>query len=175
MGLISRVSSRTYSHGGYLKSIPADIPMPDLSGLPWYRKEGSVGNPLEFVQAIEWEKETSLHIIVGFHLLFCIMVVKFWRNSSVRVFMWVMCCMGIYISEFLNEVGSKMYKELGFSEQYFDSQGYFMMTIWSLPLLLYLFILTLKFLYELWQTLIDVKIQQLKAQKRAQAETKKSK
>ena len=83
-----------------LESIPADIPMPDLSSLPWYSKVGSVNNPLDFVMAIEWQKETSLHAVVGFHLLICILIVRFWRNSTVRVFMWGFFCLAIAIDDY---------------------------------------------------------------------------
>lgn len=146
-----------------------------MQNVPWYRKENSVKNVFDFISAINWPNEKTLQAVIGFHFFLALVIVWAWRNPGYRLTLWLILMSLCMATEKLNEFCSQHYKKLGFGEQYFDSQGLFILLIWAAPLLILLFILTGKMLNELWHTLIETKVKQLKVQKKKQIQAEKSK
>ena len=144
----------------------SNIPIPDLSDIPWYKQEKSIKFLSDFLLAIEWHKETSLHTLVGFHFFLWLVTIWIWRHRTLKFYFWLILCGLAFGSEKLNEICSKHHEQLGFSEQYFDSQGYFILAVWAAPILLLIVVLTCKMLSELCNDMVDIKVQQLKHQKK---------
>lgn len=145
----------------------SNIPIPDLADIPQFRQEKSVKSLSDFLMAIEWHQETSMHTLVGFHFFLWLVTIWVWRSRTLKFYFWLILCILAFGSEKLNEICSKYHKELGFSEQYFDSQGYFILAVWAAPILLLIVVLTCKMLLDLCNDMVDIKVKQLKAQKRA--------
>merc|ERR1712157_625828 len=182
MGLISRVSSRTYSYQKNMSQKTSNIPPPglnlddmDLSQIPWYRAENSVKNPLDFISAIKWSEEKSLQILLLFHTFISLLIIYSWNNSNYRIPLWLFIICLAFGTEKLNEACAKYYKELGFTEQYFDSSGRFILLIWAVPMMVFLGVLTFKMLKDLWDTLIETKVKQIRHQKRVKKAAEKEK
>ena len=137
--------------------------------IPWYRQEKSVKTIFDFIKAIDWQNEKPLQAIIGLHFLLATLIILSWSNptkqfQNFRIFLWLFIITLCVCTEKINEYLSRNYKDFGFSEQYFDSSGKFIMLVWAVPLLILVCVLTFKMLNELWNTLIEVKVKQLKVQ-----------
>merc|ERR1712203_206520 len=150
-----------------------DINNLDLSSLPWYRAENSVKTLWDFIAAVDWPNEKTLQAVVGFHFLMALLIIYSWHNSNLRVPLWLFLITLAFASEKLNEYLSHHYKSFGIGEQYFDSSGKFILLIWAGPILILICVLTFKMLKDLWETLIDYKVKQIKLQRRKQAKEQK--
>lgn len=139
----------------------------DLSHIPWYRAENSVKNLPDFISAIKWSEEKPLQAILLFHTLISILIIYSWNNSNYRIPLWIFLICLAFATEKLNEICAKNYKSLGFTEQYFDSSGKFILLIWAAPIMIFLACLTFKMLKDLWDTLIETKVRQIKSQRLA--------
>lgn len=78
-----------------------------------------------------------------------------------------------FASEQINTIGAKHWRTFA-KEQYFDSAGLFITVVYSGPILLNCFVLTVSWLWTAGKMLIVVKRGQLKERKKKERDNKKS-
>ena len=64
----------------------SNIPIPDLADIPQFRQEKSVKSLSDFLMAIEWHQETSMHTLVGFHFFLWLVTIWVWRSRTLKFY-----------------------------------------------------------------------------------------
>lgn len=125
----------------------------------------------EFYKAVDWSEYWLIGLIIFHTVTFlCVLTTRKYTNFQVVLFLLLL---GLaFASEQVNIVGAKYWRMFA-REQYFDSAGLFITVVYSGPILLNCFILTVLWLWTAGKMLIVVKRGQLKERRKKEAEDKK--
>lgn len=126
----------------------------------------------EFFKAVDWSEYWLIGLIIFHTVTFlCVLTTRKYTNFQVVLFLLLL---GLaFASEQVNIVGAKYWRMFA-REQYFDSAGLFITVVYSGPILLNCFIMTVLWLWTAGKMLIVVKRGQLKERRKQEAEDKKS-
>ncbi|CAF1102208.1 unnamed protein product [Adineta ricciae] len=100
----------------------------------------------QFLRMINWY-EPWLIALGGFHVI-CLLIIILTRghvNIQVLIFLALLSC--IYCAEYINELAAKKW-QLFAEDQHFDSQGMFISTVLSLPVIINCCVIVSIWLYE---------------------------
>ncbi|XP_064652202.1 transmembrane protein 18-like [Lineus longissimus] len=108
------------------------------------------------LKSIDWFSETWLQVLIAFHILCTSMIYLGRNNVGCQVFLFLVLLLTVRLSEYINEWAATNYK-LFATEQYFDSNGLFISTIFSVPALFNCFFIVMNWIADTGTLLGKVK------------------
>ncbi|KAF8560852.1 hypothetical protein P879_07320 [Paragonimus westermani] len=122
---------------------------------------------------IPWRNEPWLFIVAAFHV--CIMLLSICRRAHPNFLSFILFCLlgGCLCSPWLNELAATHWR-LFATDQYFDSHGFFILCVWSAPILINAMLITILLLLQVGQLLVQKKRLEWNVGARKKSEKKKS-
>lgn len=142
-----------------------------LHGDQWIPTE-QIDNLWEFVKAVDWTEHWLIGLIV-FHTATFLSIICTRKYTNFQIVLFLLLLGLAFASEQINTIGAKHWRTFA-KEQYFDSAGLFITVVYSGPILLNCFVLTVSWLWTAGKMLIVVKRGQLKERKKKERDNKKS-
>ncbi|CAH8460707.1 unnamed protein product [Heterobilharzia americana] len=101
----------------------------------------TVNTVFEALALIPWKNELWLVSLIGFHIItsMCLIVLRNFTNLLLCVLFFLLGT--VWCSDWINEIAANRWN-LFATEQYFDSRGYFISCIWSIPAILNSLVIT---------------------------------
>ncbi|XP_030387512.1 transmembrane protein 18 [Scaptodrosophila lebanonensis] len=121
-----------------------------------------------FLMSIEW-RDPFLIALILMHLLTTVTALLTRNNTNFQIFLFFVLLCAVYFSENINEYAAHNWSAFT-KQQYFDSNGLFISTVFSIPLLLNCMLLIGAWLYNSTQLMSSLKIAQLKERSRRERE-----
>ncbi|ALC41449.1 CG30051 [Drosophila busckii] len=129
-----------------------------------------------FLLSIDWKDPWLIGLIL-LHVATTSTALLTRNNTNFQVFLFLFLLLVVYFSESINEYAANNWRTFS-KQQYFDSNGLFISTVFSIPILLNCMLLIGTWLYNSTQMMATLKTAQLKERARQQrksaAETAKS-
>ncbi|CAD7076668.1 unnamed protein product [Hermetia illucens] len=120
-----------------------------------------------YLASIEW-KDPWLIVLVSMHLLTTATAVLTRNHGTFQIVLFLVLLSLVYFSESINEYAAANWR-LFSRQQYFDSNGLFISTVFSVPILLNCMLLIGTWLYNSTQIMAKLKVAQLKQKLRQES------
>ncbi|XP_062132160.1 transmembrane protein 18 [Drosophila sulfurigaster albostrigata] len=117
-----------------------------------------------FLLSIDW-KDPWLIALILLHVLTTSTALLTRNNTNFQVFLFLVLLSIVYFSESINEYAAENWKTFS-KQQYFDDNGLFISTVFSIPILLNCMLLIGTWLYNATQMMATLKTAQLKERAR---------
>ncbi|XP_034477294.1 transmembrane protein 18 [Drosophila innubila] len=117
-----------------------------------------------FILSIDW-KDPWLIALILIHVLTTSTALLTRNNTNFQVFLFLVLLSVVYFSESINEYAALNWKTFS-KQQYFDDNGLFISTVFSIPILLNCMLLIGTWLYNSTQMMATLKTAQLKERAR---------
>ncbi|KAH8271632.1 hypothetical protein KR018_011753 [Drosophila ironensis] len=117
-----------------------------------------------FLLSIDW-KDPWLMALIAAHILITATTLLSRNNANFQVFLFLVLLVAVYFTESINEYAAQNWSSFS-KQQYFDSNGLFISTVFSIPILLNCMLLIGSWLYNSTQLMVSLKTAQLKQQAR---------
>lgn len=127
----------------------------------------AVDNFIGFFHAINW-KEPWLICLIVFHITLLLTAIFSRRNMNFQLCLSVLAFSGVFLAERINGVLAKNWKSFA-GQNYFDSHGLFISTLWSGPLLLTSMVIVVNTLITLCRLIVKWKRAELRHRARLSA------
>lgn len=135
-------------------------------GMKEFSAGGGVSGAIHgFINAIDWT-EPWLLCLLSSYVLLLIIVVSTRRQVNLQTAIFLLSLAGIYFAERINGIASRNWRHFA-SQDYFDSHGVFMSTLFSGPLLVISIVVLVNMLITLTQLMVKWKRAELKHKARA--------
>ncbi len=123
---------------------------------------------LGFLHAVNW-RERNVMVLVAFHVLLLVLVIATRRQVETQIAL--MCTIGavVMMSEELNSSLATRWRQLGWTQNYFDKSGVFMLGAVTFPLLVIAVIQLVLMLSQALNLMVRVKRAQIREEQRAKA------
>ncbi|XP_013111510.1 transmembrane protein 18 isoform X2 [Stomoxys calcitrans] len=109
---------------------------------------------------IDWWDPWLIGLIM-MHILTTTTTLMTRNNTNFQIFLFLILLSAVYFSESINEYAAMNWRSFS-KQQYFDSNGLFISTVFSIPILLNCMILIGAWLYNSTQMMAKLKVAQLK-------------
>ncbi|XP_017792883.1 PREDICTED: transmembrane protein 18 [Habropoda laboriosa] len=119
---------------------------------------------LPFLQSIEW-RDPWLALLLTFHIAVTMTALMTRNHANFQIMLFLALLLLVYFSESINEVAASNWM-LFSRQQYFDSNGFFISVVFSVPILMNCMIMIASWLYQSGQIMISLKRAQLRQQAR---------
>ncbi|XP_037949495.1 transmembrane protein 18-like [Teleopsis dalmanni] len=113
-----------------------------------------------FLMSIDWKDPWLIGLIL-LHILTTTVAIRTRNNVNFQIFLFLVLLSAAYFSETINEYAAQNWR-LFSKQQYFDSNGLFISTVFSIPILLNCMLLIGAWLYNSTQMMSNLKTAQLK-------------
>eukprot|EP00011_Vannellida_sp_DIVA3-517-6-12_P011818 CAMPEP_0114622126 /NCGR_PEP_ID=MMETSP0168-20121206/9581_1 /TAXON_ID=95228 ORGANISM="Vannella sp., Strain DIVA3 517/6/12" /NCGR_SAMPLE_ID=MMETSP0168 /ASSEMBLY_ACC=CAM_ASM_000044 /LENGTH=172 /DNA_ID=CAMNT_0001833341 /DNA_START=183 /DNA_END=701 /DNA_ORIENTATION=- len=127
---------------------------------------------LGFYHAVCWT-DPFVVVVLSWHVLCLAYLVLCWRNTEALLGLWFTQLMLVFMASWVNEYCSASWA-LFASQDYFDTSGLFISTIYSLPMLLMSLVILARMTWQAGQLLIQVKSKQIKGELKAKHRREKA-
>ncbi|KAH8407529.1 hypothetical protein KR222_004921 [Zaprionus bogoriensis] len=117
-----------------------------------------------FLLSIDW-KDPWLIALILLHVLTTSTALLTRNNTNFQVFLFLVLLSVVYFSESINEYAALNWRSFS-KQQYFDNNGLFISTVFSIPILLNCMLLIGTWLYNSTELMVTVKTAQLKERAR---------
>lgn len=117
-------------------------------------------NFIGFFHAIDWT-EPWLVGLLSFHAVFLLVCIVSRKNINFQMFLFLFALGGVYGAERLNRILAVNWKSFA-RQNYFDSHGIFLSTLWSGPLLVISIIILVNTLFSLCYLIVRWKKAELR-------------
>ncbi|KAH0646973.1 hypothetical protein KY284_034857 [Solanum tuberosum] len=117
-------------------------------------------NFIGFFHAIDWT-EPWLVGLLSFHAMFLLVCIVSRKNINFQMFLFLFALGGVYGAERLNRILAANWKSFA-RQNYFDSHGIFLSTLWSGPLLVIAIIILVNTLFSLCYLIVRWKKAELR-------------
>ncbi|XP_055919179.1 transmembrane protein 18 [Eupeodes corollae] len=117
-----------------------------------------------FLMSIDW-KDPWLIGLVSLHILTTTTALMSRNNTNFQIFLFLILLSIVYFSESINEYAALNWRSFS-KQQYFDSNGLFISTVFSIPILLNCMLLISSWLYNSTQLMTKLKTRQLEERAR---------
>lgn len=117
-------------------------------------------NLIGFFHAIDW-KEPWLICLISFHILLLIIAIISRKSVNFQMCLFLLTLSGVYLAERLNKILGDNWKSFA-TQNYFDSQGIFLSTLWSGPLLVIAIVILVNTLLSLCHLIVRWKKAELR-------------
>ncbi|XP_030560088.1 transmembrane protein 18 [Drosophila novamexicana] len=117
-----------------------------------------------FLLSIDWKDPWLIGLIL-LHVLTTSTALLTRNNTNFQVFLFLVLLSVVYFSESINEYAAQNWKTFS-KQQYFDGNGLFISTVFSIPILLNCMLLIGTWLYNSTQMMATLKTAQLKERAR---------
>jgi hypothetical protein len=91
-----------------------------------------------FYHAVRW-RDPGVVALLGFHVVFALTCLLVRRHPNAHIGMFLLACGLCYSATHLNALLAVHWRDVGFSQNYFDKHGVFMSSLFCAPLLLVVF------------------------------------
>ncbi|KAF5394164.1 hypothetical protein PHET_12135 [Paragonimus heterotremus] len=127
---------------------------------------------LDAIYSIPWRNEPWLFVVGAFHV--CIMLLSVLKRAHPNFLSFILFGLlgGCLCSPWLNELAATHWRVFA-TDQYFDSHGYFILCIWSAPILINAVLITILLLLQVSQLLVEKKRLEWNVGAREKSEKKK--
>lgn len=126
-----------------------------------------------FAHAVNW-KEPLIVAMLTWHVLACVAAVATSGELMLHTGLFFILGALVLAAYPLNMLGSQHWQEVA-TQDYFDDGGVFMSVMWSLPQVLVLLGMLVNIVWKTGQTMVRVKVLQLKAKRRKAQQADKEK
>ncbi|XP_055380035.1 transmembrane protein 18 [Condylostylus longicornis] len=126
-----------------------------------------------YLKSIDWTDPWLIGLVL-FHLLTTITALTTRNRTNFQIFLFLVLLSMAYFSESINEHAAAHWQSFS-KQQYFDSNGLFISTVFSIPILLNCMLLIGAWLYNSTQMMTKLKTAQLKENLRRQSSNKNKK
>ena len=116
-----------------------------------------------YLQSIEW-KDPWLVGLILLHVIITTTALLTRKKTSFQIFLFLILLVAVYFSESINEYAAHNWHSFS-RQQYVDSHGLFISTVFSIPILLNCMILIGVWLYNSTQLMAKLKIEQQEQEK----------
>ena len=123
-----------------------------------------------FLLSINWKDDPWLIALILLHVLITMTTFLTRNNTNIQIFLFLVLLSAAYCSESINEYAAINWQSFS-KQQYFDSNGLFISTVFSIPILLNCMLLIGAWLYNSTQIMSKLKIAQLKEKVRQEQRT----
>ncbi|CAH1105858.1 unnamed protein product [Psylliodes chrysocephalus] len=123
---------------------------------------------LSFLWNIEW-RDPWLIALFTFHISIFMMAILTRNYGNFQALIFLCLLLLVYFSEKINKLASTNWKIFS-RQQYFDSNGLFISVVFSVPILINCILMVGSWLYQSTQLMANLKIAQLKEQRRKELE-----
>ncbi|CAG9864390.1 unnamed protein product [Phyllotreta striolata] len=123
---------------------------------------------LSFLWNIEW-RDPWLIALFTFHISIFMMALLTRNYGNFQALLFFCLLLLVYFSESINKLASANWQIFS-RQQYFDSNGLFISVVFSMPILINCILMVGSWLYQSTQLMANLKIAQLKEQKRKEQE-----
>ncbi|KAH8401957.1 hypothetical protein KR009_008925 [Drosophila setifemur] len=113
-----------------------------------------------FLLSIDWKDPWLIGLIL-MHVLTTTSALLSRNNTNFQVFLFLVLLLAVYFTESINEYAAQNWSSFS-RQQYFDSNGLFISTVFSIPILLNCMLLIGTWLYSSTQLMVSLKTAQLK-------------
>lgn len=113
-----------------------------------------------YLMSIDWRDPWLIGLII-LHILTTTTTLMTRNNTNFQIFFFLILLSAVYFSEFINEYASLHWHSFS-RQQYFDSNGLFISTVFSIPILLNCMLMIGAWLYNSTKLMATLKIAQLK-------------
>ncbi|KAG4073606.1 hypothetical protein HA402_000830 [Bradysia odoriphaga] len=113
-----------------------------------------------YVKSIDFYDPWLICLIFG-HITLCATAVLTRNHNTFQIILFFFLLIVVYFSEYINELAAKNWQKFS-RQQYFDSNGLFISTFFSIPVLLICMLMIGNWLYSSTQIMAKVKTAQLK-------------
>ncbi|KAH8291093.1 hypothetical protein KR054_008475 [Drosophila jambulina] len=117
-----------------------------------------------FLLSIDWT-DPWLIGLVAVHVLTTTTALLSRNNTNFQIFLFLVLLLAVYFTESINEYAAKNWSSFS-KQQYFDSNGLFISTVFSIPILLNCMLLIGTWLYNSTQLMVSLKTAQLRERAR---------
>ncbi|XP_017068741.1 transmembrane protein 18 [Drosophila eugracilis] len=123
-----------------------------------------------YLLSIDWKDPWLIGLILV-HILTTTTALLSRNNTNFQVFLFLVLLMAVYFTESINEFAAQNWSSFS-KQQYFDSNGLFISTVFSIPILLNCMLLIGTWLYNSTQLMVTLKTAQLKERVRKERQNK---
>ncbi|XP_075168415.1 transmembrane protein 18 [Haematobia irritans] len=113
-----------------------------------------------FLMSIDWWDWWLIGLVL-LHIITTTTTLMTRNNTNFQIFLFLILLSAVYFSESINEYAALNWRSFS-KQQYFDSNGLFISTVFSIPILLNCMILIGAWLYNSTQMMAKLKVAQLK-------------
>ncbi|KAM7342446.1 transmembrane protein 18 [Cochliomyia hominivorax] len=113
-----------------------------------------------FLMSIDWRDPWLIGLII-LHILTTTTTLMTRNNTNFQIFLFLILLSAVYFSESINEYAALNWRSFS-KQQYFDSNGLFISTVFSIPILLNCMLLIGAWLYNSTKMMATLKTAQLK-------------
>jgi len=117
-----------------------------------------------YLKSIDWA-DPCLMFLIFLHILITTLALTTTKRTNFQMFLFLMLLSLVYFSEDINEYAAKHWQTFTF-QQYFDSSGLFISTVFSIPILLNCMLLIGSWLYSSTQMMHQLKVAKLNEKSR---------
>lgn len=131
-----------------------------------FKQQGGLFDPiLAFVHAVDWT-EPWMIALIAFHILLVVVMIATRKSGNTQAVLFFGCLMSVWSAERLNTLLLRNWRRFA-GQPYFDSNGVFISTVWSGPLLLISTLILVNSMVTLMQMMVKWKRAELKHKARA--------
>ncbi|PAA93047.1 hypothetical protein BOX15_Mlig018444g1, partial [Macrostomum lignano] len=114
-----------------------------------------ISGPLSALSTISWRTEPGLLILLSIHPV-CLMLILLLRRRSWLLFgLLLLLLASVLAADAVNRQLATHWRVLRFGEQYFDSPGFFITFIWSVPVLVNCVVILCFLIYQMMNLTVD--------------------
>ncbi|KAH8253592.1 hypothetical protein KR032_006164 [Drosophila birchii] len=117
-----------------------------------------------FLLSIDWTDPWLIGLVLV-HVLTTTTALLSRNNTNFQVFLFLVLLLAVYFTESINEYAAQNWRSFS-KQQYFDSNGLFISTVFSIPILLNCMLLIGTWLYNSTQLMVSLKTAQLRERSR---------
>ncbi|XP_039955051.1 transmembrane protein 18 [Bactrocera neohumeralis] len=125
-----------------------------------------------FLASIDWN-DPWLIALIAVHVLTTVTTLMTRNNTNFQIFLFLILLSAAYCSESINEFAAAKWKSFS-KQQYFDSNGLFISTVFSIPILLNCMLIIGAWMYNSLQIMVTLKRAQLLQQVKRNQQEKNS-
>uniref|UniRef100_A0A034WTQ7 Transmembrane protein 18 n=1 Tax=Bactrocera dorsalis TaxID=27457 RepID=A0A034WTQ7_BACDO len=125
-----------------------------------------------FLASIDWN-DPWLIALIAVHVLTTVTTLMTRNNTNFQIFLFLILLSAAYCSESINEFAAAKWKSFS-KQQYFDSNGLFISTVFSIPILLNCMLIIGAWMYNSLQIMVTLKRAQLLQQVKRNKQEKNS-
>ncbi|KAH8266291.1 hypothetical protein KR038_008852 [Drosophila bunnanda] len=131
---------------------------------PGQMEVNEVTGYLTFLLSIDWTDPWLIGLVL-MHVLTTTIALLSRNNTNFQVFLFLILLLAVYFTESINEYAAQNWSSFS-KQQYFDSNGLFISTVFSIPILLNCMLLIGTWLYNSTQLMVTLKTAQLRERAR---------
>ncbi|KAH8308774.1 transmembrane protein 18 [Drosophila kikkawai] len=117
-----------------------------------------------FLLSIDWTDPWLIGLVLV-HVLTTATALLSRNNTNFQVFLFLVLLLAVYFTESINEYAAQNWSSFS-KQQYFDSNGLFISTVFSIPILLNCMLLIGTWLYNSTQLMVSLKTAQIRERAR---------